>query len=116
MAKEARALRTVGDDEPDRVGDDYEPPAAPAASHIPMFEGQPVEFAKAKVTSATGLETGDRVWKIDDIVTLVIECRVTGVDHPVNQTTGKLERIHKLKAIDALHIGASIETLREAGL
>lgn len=115
-----RALRAVDNDDSDDeaavVGADYQPSTEAVASHIPSFEGQPVEFAKAKVTSVSGLETGDKVWHLDQIVTLVVECRVAGIDHKVNQTTGKLERLHTLKAIDCVPVGASIETIREAQL
>lgn len=67
---------------------------------IPKFETKNVALTKAKITSVAGLEIGDLVWGVDEFVRLTVETRVTAVLHQVNQTTGKLERVHVLKAMD----------------
>lgn len=66
---------------------------------IPAFEGQEVTFTKAKVTSVSGLEIGDAVMKMDDMVEMTVTGRILGVDHKVN-SAGKLERVHLIKAIE----------------
>jgi len=66
---------------------------------IPPFEGQEVTFTKAKVTSVSGLEIGDAVMKMDDMVEMTVTGRILGVDHKVN-SAGKLERVHLIKAIE----------------
>lgn len=81
------------------------PAAAPAPTsvgvthEIPPFEGQEVSFTKAKVTSVSGLEIGDAVMKMDDMVEMRVTGRILGVDHKVN-AAGKLERVHLIKAIE----------------
>lgn len=66
-----------------------------------MFEGKPVEGARLKVSTATqGLDV-DVVLRMDDIVRLVIEARVSGVDHKVNERTGALIRHQSIKVIAA---------------
>jgi hypothetical protein len=67
---------------------------------IPDFEGKEVEFTAAKIVSVGALEVDDMVWRIDDYVRMVVECRVLKVGHDVNEKTGKLVRVHTLKAID----------------
>lgn len=81
---------------------------------IPNFEGETVTATKAKITSISGLEVGDRVFRMDESVKLVVECRVVGVQHTPN-AKGELERIHVLKAIDSIVIdwGMDLDTLRE---
>lgn len=85
-----------------------------APSEIPRFEGQEVAFTKAKVTSVSGLEIGDEVFRMDDTVRMVVEARVVGIDHKVN-SEGKLERIHNLKALDSIVIDwkLDLDTLRD---
>lgn len=65
-----------------------------------LFEGEKVSRTKGKVTSAANLEVGDQVFKVDQVVRLVIEARVAGVDHRV-ANDGKIERVHTLKVFDA---------------
>ena len=90
------------------------PPSAPE-NKIPYFEGEEVVETKAKITSVAGLEVGDRVFRMDDSVKLVVEARVVGIHHQAN-SHGKLERIHTLKAIDSLVIdwGMDMDALRDA--
>lgn len=88
---------------------------AEVRSELPTFEGEEVTFTKAKITSVP-LDIGDRVLRMDESLKLVIEVRVISIDHKVNQTTGKLERIHTLKAINTLPIEweMDMDALREA--
>lgn len=79
----------------------YEDRTEKLGSTIPHFEGKEVEFTAAKITSVAGLEIDDEVWKVDQYVRMVVECRVVAVDHKVNEKTGKLGRVHLLKAIDS---------------
>lgn len=78
------------------------------AGDIPRFEGEEVAFTKARITSVSALEVGDEVFRVDQIVRLVVEARVTGVDHKVNNE-GKLERIHTLKALDSYVIDWALD-------
>lgn len=88
--------------------------AKPAQGGIPNFEGQEVAFTKGKITSAANLEIDDSVFRLDDIVQVLVETRVTGIDHKVNERSGKMERIHTFKAIEAIVLpeGTPIEALR----
>lgn len=81
---------------------------------IPRFEGEEVTFTKAKVTSVSGLEIGDQVFRLDQVVRMVVEARVVGIDHKVN-ADGKLERVHNMKALDSIVIDwkADLDSLRE---
>lgn len=83
---------------------------------IPAFEGEEVSATKGKITSVSGLEVGDQVFRMDETVRLVVECRVIGIDHKVNPS-GKLERVHNFKAIDSVVIDwqLNLETLRDGG-
>lgn len=66
-----------------------------------MFEGKPVEATTLKVSSPTaGLEI-DAVLRMDDIVRVVVEARVSQVNHQVNERTGALIRHQSAKVISA---------------
>lgn len=67
---------------------------------IPAFEGKDVHSTKVKFSSLAGLDFGNAVLRTDEIVQLVIEARVTGVAHQVNERSGDLERVQTLKPID----------------
>lgn len=67
---------------------------------IPDFEGKAVQTTRLRVMSATNLEIDDRVLRTDQIVRLVIEGRVNGIHHKVNEKTGDLERVQTVKAMD----------------
>lgn len=69
---------------------------------IPAFEGNSVAGTKAQITSVSALEIADKVFKLDEIVKIVVEARVQNIQHKVNQTSGKLERVHTLKAVDVV--------------
>jgi hypothetical protein len=66
-----------------------------------QFEGKNVKATAAKITSVAGLEIDDSVWRVDQYVRMVVECRVVAVDHKVNEKSGVLARVHLLKAIDS---------------
>lgn len=68
-------------------------------SNIPQFEGQAVASTRAKV-GATTFEIDDAVYSLDEVVRFVVEARVTNVNHVVNDTTGLLQRVHTLKAVE----------------
>lgn len=67
---------------------------------LPQFEGQDVAFAKAKLTSVSGLEIDDRLLRLDDMVRMYVEGRVVRIDHVVNDRTGHLERVQTIKVIE----------------
>jgi hypothetical protein len=73
----------------------------PAPGHIPDFEGKTVEHTKAKIVSVGRLDINDEVYRMDDSIKVLVECRVEGIDHKVN-ADGDLERVHLLKALDAV--------------
>ena len=83
------------------------------SSKIPKFEGSDVSGTKAKLTSVGALDVKDGVFMLDDMVRLVVECRVVRVDHAVNQTSGLLERVHTFKALEADIIPWHVEIARE---
>jgi hypothetical protein len=84
-------------------------PAETPNTPIPDFEGQEVSFTKGKITSVSGLEIGDQVFRMDETVRMVVESRVIGIDHKVNATTGKLERVHLMKALDSVVIAWDLD-------
>jgi hypothetical protein len=73
----------------------------PASGGIPDFEGKTVEHTKAKIVSISTLDIDDHAYRMDDSVKVLVECRVEGVDHKVNND-GDLVRIHLFKALDAV--------------
>lgn len=83
---------------PDRSG-------ARSDSGLPQFEGQQVDFARLKLTSASDLEVNDEAHHIDDIVRLQVEGRVVRVDHVVDERSGHLKRVHTVKVSEAIEIG-----------
>jgi hypothetical protein len=75
-------------------------PNQPApTSGIPDFEGEQVWASSGKMVSGT-LETGDAVYKMDHYVQVLVTTRVLGVDHVLNEKTGHLTRVHKLKVVE----------------
>jgi hypothetical protein len=87
----------------------------PVAASIPLFEGRAVEHTRARIVSVGRLDVGDAVYRVDETVKILVECRVDGIDHKVN-TDGDLERVHLLKAIDAVPVAwdMDLEALRKA--
>lgn len=74
-----------------------EQPTAPIPA-VPMFEGKPVITTKLRITSTLALDVGDTVLRMDDIVRLVVDARVTAIHHNENGK-GDLERVQTAKAI-----------------
>lgn len=109
----ARPLRAVDHEGDETVGPEYQEPRQAA---LMEFEGVPVHFTSGKVTSASKLEIQDRVLKMDQKIVMVLELRVNDVDHKVDETSGKVTRVHGLKAIDAFICDTDFETLRNSGL
>jgi hypothetical protein len=66
---------------------------------VPMFEGKPVSTTKLKLTSTLALDVADRVLKVDDIIRITVDARVSQVHHNVNERTGDLERVQTAKAL-----------------
>jgi hypothetical protein len=85
---------------PIKADEPEQQPERTSSWDIPAFEGKDVAATAAKVTSVSTLEIDDRVWKVDEFVKMEIEARVVSVDHKVNERTGKLVRVHQIKAID----------------
>lgn len=76
-----------------------EPARAIPIDQIPDFEGQPVSTSKMKIISAAALEVDGAAFRIDDIVRVVVEARVSQVHHNVNERTGNLERVHTARPL-----------------
>lgn len=75
--------------------------AQPAGDPAPKFEGKEVHGTKLVIKGVNALETpGDRELKIDDIVRLAVEARVTGVYHTVVDDDGSLQRVQHVKCIE----------------
>jgi hypothetical protein len=86
---------------------DNEPSRTPS---IPLFEGKEVSETKITLSRVSGLpavnvdrDSGrpyDEVLRTDDIVRFYVEGRVVGVNHKVDQKTGKLIRIQTVEAVE----------------
>lgn len=75
--------------------------AQPAGDPTPQFEGKEVHGTKLVIKGVNALATpGDRELKIDDIVRLAVEARVTGVYHTVADEDGSLQRVQHVKCIE----------------
>lgn len=74
-------------------------------THIPHFEGRPVEATAIRVSGASPLDDlEDQVLSIDDCVQMISMFKVVGVHHTVDKSTGKLIRVQTLRPIEmALH-------------
>lgn len=81
---------------------------------IPRFEGEEVVATTAKITSVSALEIGDQVFRIDQVVRLVVEARVSNVSHKV-QPDGGLVRVHTMQALDSVVINwnTDLDALRD---
>ncbi len=97
-------LRSVNEEYPERdtdVVDDYDA--------VGSFEGQRVDYARARLTGVADLDVGDDTNRIDDVVRMYVEGRVTGVAHVVEPASGKLIRVHTIKAIEAIQLPAEFD-------
>lgn len=95
------AFADGNDPAPNAASIQYEQREGKVGSNLPKFEGKEVGFTGAKITSVGSLEIEDAIWPVDHYVRMVVECRVVGIDHKVNEKTGLLGRVHVLKAIDS---------------
>jgi hypothetical protein len=76
----------------------------PVTNPIPHFEGQEVASTRAKMTSVASLDVENVVLTTDETVRVVIEARVVGVDHRVNERSGLLERVQTLRPVEVLAV------------
>jgi hypothetical protein len=83
---------------------------------IPAYEGRQVHATALKVASVSNLECDDRVVKLDDIVRLVVEGRVSSISHTVNDKTGELIRVQTVKAIDVAFAGWDANDPEDTGV
>lgn len=68
---------------------------------IPDFEGKSVDACSLKLTNSAALDLPGEVLRVDDIIQILVEARVTGVGHLVDERTGNLVRLQTAKPIDA---------------
>lgn len=81
---------------------------------IPLFEGKLVDGTTLKVTNASVLDLTDVVLGVDDVIRIVVEARVVGVNHIVHEPSGKLLRVHTAKAYDARLVPPPYESAERA--
>lgn len=68
-------------------------------SGIPPFDGKAVDMAKIKILATSDMDCSDEVLRMDDIVHVLVEARVSQVHHNVNERNGHLIRLQALKPI-----------------
>lgn len=74
-------------------------PMPPQAAPEPLaFEGRPVDGVLTKVAGLTELDAERIILHTDDRVRMVVEGRVTGIQHAVDKD-GRLIRTHQVKVI-----------------
>lgn len=73
------------------------------------FDDYQVVGTAAKITSVGNLELGGAVFKVGDMVKVVLEARVSGVDHVLDKTEQYLTRRHKLAAMDVAVVDWNID-------
>lgn len=68
---------------------------------IPAFEGRPVDAVVVKMSGAAPVEQAlaDTVLGIDDLVQMVVQCRVVKVGHDVDKD-GKLVRTQVVRPVE----------------
>lgn len=98
------AVPSYGRDDENIIDADIVSDTQTRPSHLPTFEGQPVDYALVRLASANKLDVGEGAHHIDDMVRIVVEGRVTNVNH-VLDPGGKLVRVHTIKVADATQIG-----------
>jgi hypothetical protein len=84
-------------------------PSAPAPTFVPVdplaplpqFEGHVVSASKVKVNGVTDIGIDSLALRVDDVVRLYVEARVTSVQHVVEEKSGDLVRSHVLKPLHA---------------
>lgn len=68
---------------------------------IPAFEGKVVDTCSLKLANSAALDLPGVVLRVDDIIQILVEARVTGVHHVVDERTGNLVRLQTARPIDA---------------
>lgn len=68
---------------------------------VPVFEGAAVEATRLKIANSAVLDLPDVVLHVDDVVQVMVECRVTSVTHMVDEKSGRLLRVQVAKPYDA---------------
>jgi hypothetical protein len=63
-------------------------------------DGQDVVVTNGRLTGGSALELGDRVFPIDEMVSLKVTARVVAVNHVLDDR-GEVTRQHVLKVIDS---------------
>ena len=67
----------------------------------PPFEGAEVHAAHLKIQTSAALDLPDVVVHVDDVIQIVVEARVTAVNHSVHTTSGQLVRVQTARALEA---------------
>lgn len=67
---------------------------------FPTFEDHTVHAAHLKLSIPASVELPDVVVHVDDTVYVLVEAKVTGVNHSVHAPTGHLVRVQTAKAVD----------------
>ena len=68
---------------------------------IPVFEGAAVEATRLKIANSAVLDLPDQLLHVDDVVQVLVDCKVTSVTHMVDPSSGKLLRVQVAKPYDA---------------
>jgi hypothetical protein len=68
---------------------------------IPAFEGENVDYSRAKLLGASKIDLGEDILAIDQAVALLVTGHVARVEYVVNNITGRLERSHTIRVTDA---------------
>ena len=68
---------------------------------VPLFEGAEVEATRLKIANSAVLDLPDVVLHVDDVVQVLVECRVTSVTHSVDERSGRLLRVQIAKPYNA---------------
>jgi hypothetical protein len=83
---------------------------------IPTFEGKLVHSTSLRLASTTGLDIEDRVLKVDDIIHVLVDARVSQVNHIVDERTGKMERVQSAKVLDVTLVPWNPEDPEDEGV
>lgn len=97
----AEAAGTAGPVLPFQLYSGGEEKDVPDGDTLYQFEGKNVTSTAATITSVSSLDILDQVLPVDAILRMEVDVRVIGIRHVVNDKTGKLARMHVLKAIDS---------------
>lgn len=68
---------------------------------VPLFEGAEVAATRLKIANSAVLDLPDVVLHVDDVVQVLVECRVTSVTHTVEERSGQLLRVQIAKPYQA---------------